>query len=267
MRRTSRVALARDVLCVDVGNSKLLAVLYRDGIEQARWRIDGRDRRAVGRAWQAVLGALGAEAPRIAAVISSVAPRRTAPLATALRRRGFRVHVAGWTDPWPFRIRLTSPQTVGTDRLANLAGLRALGFATGVAVDVGTAITIDVLSRRGFEGGLIAPGPGVALAALHAATEKLPRLGAPVVVPAFGRDTRSAVRAGVARVLGLGSAAAAASGCRLLGRGARVVLTGGAAPVLRPHFPDETLEEPDLGLLGLRLLAARLSRPGPAPRL
>ena len=260
MRHGARPRLARDVLCVDVGNSKLLAVLYAAGEERARWRIDAGNAAWTRHAWQAVLRALASEAKRVPAIVSSVAPRRSAPLVAALERRGVRVHVASWADPWPFALRVRSPHTVGTDRLLNVAGLRALGLRQGVAVDAGTAITIDVLSDRGFEGGLIAPGPGLALAALHAATEKLPRLGEPVVVARLGRDTAAALRSGVGRVLGTGTAATAGLLRQDLGRGVPVVLTGGAAPSLRPYFQDDVVEEPGLTLLGLRHLAARLSR-------
>jgi type III pantothenate kinase len=251
--------LAPDVLCIDVGNSKILAVLYERGRERARWRLDMVAPGPLRRGFGAVLAGLDG-AQGLPAIVASVAPRRSAPLVRALRGRRLRVHVAAWDDPWPFAIAVGAPQAVGVDRLANVAGLRALGLRRGVAVDAGTAITVDVLSERGFLGGLIAPGPGLALRSLHAHTEKLPLVAPPVLVAPFGRDTVSALRSGVARVVAGGAAAAAASLRAGLGRQAVVVLTGGGAATLEPYFPDGTRTEPDLLCIGLRALAARLQR-------
>jgi type III pantothenate kinase len=258
-RRPSRST--RDLLCVDVGNSKVLAVLDRGGRERARWRLDATAAPGLPGAWEGVLDGLETlvSIRELRAIVCSVAPRRTASLVAALRARGARAHVVTWRDPWPFALRVHTPETVGTDRLANLAGARSLGLRRAVAVDAGTAITIDLLGEHGFEGGLIAPGPALALGALHAWTEKLPLLGPPALVPVLGRDTATAVRAGVGRILGLGSAAAAATLHTGPGSPPPIVLTGGAAPTLRPHFPDSTIDEPDLLLLGLRLLARRLA--------
>jgi type III pantothenate kinase len=63
---------------------------------------------------------------------------------------------------------------------------------------MGTAITIDVVNRRGeFIGGLIAPGLRLMAGALHEHTAQLPevepkRMGSPL-----GRHTQDAIRAGV----------------------------------------------------------------------
>jgi type III pantothenate kinase len=248
-----RPRLAADALLLDVGNSKTLVVLYRSGRERARLRLDGAARRgARGRRALAALLEVFRPPRRIAVRVASVAPPAAAPLVAVLRARGFAPHLVSARDPWPFRIAVRNPETIGADRLANVAGLRALGLGSGVAIDAGTAITIDVLQGGVFRGGLIAPGPSLALGALHARTAKLPLLGDAGRPSRVGLDTRSAMRAGVVHLAAEGLAAVARKLELELGPGARVVVTGGAAPDLVPAFPRRTWFEPDLQLLGLR---------------
>lgn len=137
--------------------------------------------------------------------------------------------------------RAIHPETVGADRLAqaSAAWLRTRGPC--VVVSMGTAITIDVVNRRGeFVGGLIAPGLSLMAKALHEHTALLPevepaRMGSPV-----GRHTRDAIRAGISFAAeGLIRAACSRSPGRVFG-------TGGDAPLFRDLFdvvvPDLALE-------------------------
>ena len=251
-----RPRLASDLLAVDVGNSKVQAVLVRDGKEVWRWRVDY----GAGDAWRRHFAVAAAAARRdgrgTPIVLSSVAPRRAAVITRLLERGlGRRVHRVGWRDPWPFRLDIRHPQTVGADRLANVAGSMALGHTTGIVVDAGTAVTIDVLRHRRFIGGLILPGPALAARALHAHTESLPPLVPQTHAALLGTDTASAMQAGIHHgmlhaVDGITRALRAQ-----LGRRTRVLLTGGGSAVLAAALRHADFE-PDLLLHGLRLLWA-----------
>ena len=265
-----RPRLASDLLAVDVGNSKVQAVLLCDGRECWRWRVDY----GAGNAWRRHFAVAAAAARRDGSgtpiVLSSVAPRRAAIITRYLERGlGGRVHRVGWRDPWPFRLDIRHPETVGADRLANVAGAMALGHTTGIVVDAGTAVTIDVLRHRRFIGGLILPGPALAARALHAHTEALPPLVPQTPVALLGTDTASAMQAGIHHgmlhaVDGITTALRARLGTRT-----RVVLTGGASAALEAVLPRADFE-PDLLLHGLRLLwarqASRMGRARPASR-
>ncbi len=77
----------------------------------------------------------------------------------------------------PLSVAVERPDMVGVDRL--LDALAANGLRTpdqpAVVVDVGTAITVDLVSREGvFLGGAILPGIGMSAKALHAFTDLLP---------------------------------------------------------------------------------------------
>ena len=122
---------------------------------------------------------------------------------------------------------------------------------------MGTATTLDVLTRRGYAGGIIAPGLGVMTGYLHARTALLPELdpagllGGPIV----GKSTVDAMRAGCA--IGFAGMVAAllesVSGeIRRQGEGEPTVLaTGGAAPFLPAAWAGRIRHEPHLTLLGL----------------
>src|ERR1017187_8006899 len=69
------------------------------------------------------------------------------------------------------------PQTIGPDRLANAMAARHRFGAPVVVVDFGTAVTFDVVDRRGnYIGGIIAPGLDVMTNYLHEKTALLPRI-------------------------------------------------------------------------------------------
>ncbi|MBR4834211.1 MAG: type III pantothenate kinase, partial [Thermoguttaceae bacterium] len=74
------------------------------------------------------------------------------------------------------------PERLGIDRaVAAFAGVRRLGAGRPfLAVDVGTAATIDWVDERGvFRGGAILPGPRLVAESLQAKTANLPALDDP----------------------------------------------------------------------------------------
>ncbi len=77
----------------------------------------------------------------------------------------------------PLEIRLAEPDRVGVDRLLDAVAANALrerGRAA-VVVDVGTAITVDLIAPDGaFCGGAIVPGIAMSARALHEFTDLLP---------------------------------------------------------------------------------------------
>ncbi|RMF89255.1 MAG: type III pantothenate kinase, partial [Planctomycetota bacterium] len=77
----------------------------------------------------------------------------------------------------PLDVRVPDPDMVGIDRLLDAAAadrLRREG-SPAVVVDLGTAITVDLVSADGgFLGGAILPGLAMAARALHDYTDLLP---------------------------------------------------------------------------------------------
>ncbi len=89
---------------------------------------------------------------------------------------------------------------LGADRVANVLGMVAMGRVPGIAVDLGTAITFEVVvsgeSGPEFMGGAIAPGLLTMARALSTNTAKLPDVETFEECVAIATCTEDAVRAG-----------------------------------------------------------------------
>ena len=249
-----------DLLMLDVGNSKMQGVLVRGGVERWRWRVDYATANArwsrQARAGLVAARRLGGE--RVPVVVTSVVPRRADVVERQARALGWRrVRRLAATDTWPFHTDVEHPETLGVDRLANVAGLVALGLRNGIALDAGTAITIDVLERGVHRGGLILPGLGLWAAALHAHTAQLPRVVWNPQSAMIGADTRSALEAGM-RFGVEGALRGIVGALRAGARGAvAIVFTGGDGARLHAACAfSETRFEPDLLYRGMRLVAS-----------
>lgn len=101
--------------------------------------------------------------------------------------------------PLPIKNAYETPETLGVDRIAAAVG--AWGICPGkplLIIDMGTAITYDLVSEDGtYLGGNIAPGLNLRLKALHHFTGRLPEVVASEDFKSFGKNTESAIRAGV----------------------------------------------------------------------
>lgn len=159
-------------------------------------------------------------------------------------------------------------QEIGQDRLANAAGARALCGAPVIVIDLGTAVTFDIITRaRGYEGGIIAPGVDIMRSYLHERTALLPLLpeSTGIDVPgAIGRSTVEAMLIGT--VIGFGGMIRALLDAvlgELANRGEpapTVLATGGSSALLAKTLRHPFTHVPDLTLRGLAV-AWRLNPP------
>lgn len=100
-------------------------------------------------------------------------------------------------------INYPTPREIGPDRLANCIGAQARFGAPAVIIDMGTAVTFDILSAQGYEGGIIAPGLEIMTRYLHEQTALLPALDPQTLLLAegesgIGKSTLHAMRLGCA---------------------------------------------------------------------
>ena len=102
----------------------------------------------------------------------------------------------------PLTVRLQRPDMVGIDRLVDAVAVNHLrdGNSPAVIVDVGTAITVDLVSSDGeFLGGSILPGLAMSARAMHEFTDLLPLIDVAEFSdppPALGKNTESALASG-----------------------------------------------------------------------
>jgi type III pantothenate kinase len=265
------------ILALDRGNDALKAALFDSGTIVGRWREAGArpedSLRRIAREFafdsakaagaglskkdralllDAILGSVMFHS----VVLSSVDPRWTKEIRRALDRMGAsRVLEVSAKIEFPFEILVERPSKTGPDRLAAAAGAVAAGSREAIVVDAGTAITVDVLSKKGFLGGAIFPGTGLLYRALHEGTAALPLVaGRGGAAGPPGRTTKDAIVAGVE-----GGAAGAvkelvALSRRSVSKNARLWVTGGGGANLAKHLGKGARYEPDLVLRGLAYL-------------
>jgi type III pantothenate kinase len=164
----------------------------------------------------------------------------------------------------PLRVRVDEPAKVGIDRLlAALAADRLRNERNAaIVIDLGTAITVDLIEADGaFAGGAILPGIGMASRALSDQTDALPHvvLDATESPPLpVGKSTRTAIESGlywgtVGAVTELVEQVSAG-----LSKPPQVFITGGGAPVILDSIRAKLQAEylPHFVLSGIALLEA-----------
>jgi len=153
------------------------------------------------------------------------------------------------------KILIDYPAEAGADRILNALGARTLHGCPCIVVDFGTATTFDAISGEGdYLGGAIAPGLGIAAEALFSKTAKLPRIEMTAPPAAIGRNTVHAMQSGhVLGYVGLIEGLVAHIRAELGGR-AKVIATGGMAPILAEQTTVIETVDPMLTLEGLRLI-------------
>lgn len=101
---------------------------------------------------------------------------------------------------FPFTINYKTPQTLGLDRLAAVAGAMAKFLNSNLlVVDMGTCVTFDFVDEKSvYYGGSIAPGFEMRFKALHHFTQKLPQIKyEDQSVKLIGDSTENSILSGV----------------------------------------------------------------------
>lgn len=246
---------ALPVLTVMVGNTRTTAVRWSpsgNAIERGGWPTHSGGHVLARR----ILAAVGEDGTAIvlAGVVPSVVDALDRRLKGAILPSPSSIFLRFRKDlPCLLRIRPRPAGRVGDDRLAEAVGALTIApRVPSVVIDAGTALTVNSVrpakraasgrARGVFEGGLIIPGEQLALSALGDGTAQLPALKplAPrTTVPVCGCSTEEAIRFGVRHAQIATACALARAQARLLGRGTRIVLTGGGAAALWPAIRSE----------------------------
>jgi len=155
----------------------------------------------------------------------------------------------------PVGIDYPKPATIGPDRLANAVAVTRLFRPPAVVVDFGTAVTFDVIDKRGaYVGGVIAPGLNVMTDYLHEKTALLPRLTIRDPAAVIGKNTVEAMLVGAVHgYRGLVREIIAELKKALGASPLPVVATGGYAELIAAKMPEITAVRPLLTLEGLRI--------------
>ena len=151
------------------------------------------------------------------------------------------------------------PESLGSDRWLALIAARQLWQDPLAVIDCGTAITCDALSAEGvFLGGVISAGPDAATQALLSKAAHLD-LDEMRYTGVFNTDTASAVSSG-SLVFTIGGIERVLTEFQSkLGKGCRVLMTGGWAETLTPLMTIDARVYPDLVLQGIQVVVGQES--------
>ena len=246
-------ASRKKIVVIDVGNTSTSVGLFSGG------RILKRDRiatsiRLPARVQTKMAGVAGRTTPD-GVVLSSVVPAVNRLWKNAAHKLWPNVPLVNVNHHCKLGVPITypKPETIGADRLAN-ACEAAHRYGTPVIVaDFGTAVTFDIVSRKkGYVGGVIAPGLALMFSYLSEKTALLPHITPGPVRHSVGKSTAEAMRLGaVWGYRGLVREILKELTARIGEKGIKLCATGGYAEwVLRGSGIPMPLD-PDLTLRGL----------------
>ena len=252
------------LLAIDVGNTNVVLGVFEGDTLLVSWRLLTLRERTADEVGLMVTGLFEHEKldPKkiTGIVMASVVPPLT-PIMQGMTRRYFG-RDAFIVDPATnagMPILYDNPSEVGADRIANsIAGYERYGRASGqplIIADLGTTTTFDAVTAKGeYLGGVICPGPQIAAEALFQRAARLPRVDVRKPQSVIGRTTRGAIESGLFYgYLGMVEGLVARMTAELGGR-AIAIATGGLAPLIAPDTSIFSAVEPDITLLGLRIV-------------
>ena len=245
------------LLAIDVGNTNTVLGLFDGDPLTASWRIktDGRTTadelvltyRGLLEGQSKVTGiALCSTVPAVLSEMRLMLDRYYSGIPTIIIEPGIKTGVPILTD---------NPKEVGADRIVNTLAAHHLFGGPCIVVDFGTSTNLDVVSAKGeFLGGALAPGIEISLDALAQRAAQLRKVELVRPRSPIGKNTVEALQSGA-----LYGFAGQVDGLvdrirEELDELTAVVATGGLAPIVVPESRTITHHEPDLTLIGLRLV-------------
>lgn len=247
----------KTILAIDIGNTNITVGLFRDARLAAKTKIPTRQTLYYRKRLSRFLKNAKAKPWSIeAAIISSVVPKALTILSKGLRSiKICRILVTGKDISIPVKNLYKNKSEVGQDRLVNAFAARRLYGAPAVVVDFGTAVTFDIVSRKGeYLGGLIMPGIGISLSSLYDKTALLPRVELKRATKIIAKDTVNSMRGGILFGFGAMCDGLIARYKKILGPNLRIIATGGNARLVRHYTQSIKIVDEDLTLKGLHLL-------------
>ncbi len=245
------------LLAIDVGNTNtVFGVFTGDKLEHS-WRVKTDARATADEIALLFRGLLAEQGQVTGIVVCSTVPAVLREMRTMLGRYydGVPTVIVEPGVKTGVPLLFDNPKEIGADRIVNTLAAHHLYGGPVVIVDFGTSTNLDVVSAKGeFLGGALAPGIEISVDALAARAAQLRKVELVRPRSVIGKNTVEALQSGIlygfaGQVDGLVDRIVAE-----LGGSASIVATGGLAPLVLAESRTIQHHEPDLTLIGLRLV-------------
>ena len=248
-------------LAIDVGNTNVTLGLFEGESIRATWRLATDIDRLADEYGSLLLSlvqhsGLSVNEVKESAMTCVVPELEPVFLTVCHRYFGVTPLVVGVGTRTGLKVLYDTPRDVGADRVVDaVAAISNYGPPPLIIVDIGTATVFDAVNADGdYLGGAIAPGPGIAFEALIQRAAKLYRVEFSRPESAIGRNTISALQSGmIFGYVGLVEGIVTRMKAELGGR-AKVIATGGYAPIIAGETNIIDAVDDDLTLKGLRIV-------------
>lgn len=255
------------LLTIDVGNTNtVLGIFNKDKLEQS-WRVKTDPRDTADELWlqysALVKGfditgvAICSTVPAVLREVRKLIDEHYSDIKTTIIEPGVKTGVPLLVD---------NPKEIGADRIVNSLAAFILYGSDGpsIVVDFGTSTNLDVVSPKGeFLGGALAPGIEISVDALAARAAQLRKVELVKPKSVIGKNTVEALQSGTifgfaGQVDGLVNRIIDELSDLYPDAGeVCVIATGGLAPLVLGISETIEFHEPDLTLIGLRLVHER----------
>lgn len=248
------------LLAIDIGNTNVVLGVFEGERLRESWRV-GTKASITADEYAVIVKDLfafsGIEFRQIDGIIISTVVPPLLSIMSEMSRKYFKIEPMVVTSELKTGITLSyeNPREIGADRIVNAAAAFRLYGGPLIIIDFGTATTFCAVTANGeYLGGAITPGVKISAEALYQRAAKLPRIELTRPRTIIGRDTVSAMQAGI-----LYGYAGLVDGIvermkRELSPDARVIATGGLAELVAPETRGTIEVIPNLTLEGLRFI-------------
>ena len=249
-----------NLLAIDIGNTNITAGVFNGARLLSKAKVPTSSYSSYIRRFKALIKEAGLEVGKMdEAIVSSVVPLALARLVVELRRMSGTVNVTiiGRDLKVPIKNMYRVKSEVGQDRLVSAYAAKVMYGAPAVIIDFGTAVTFDIISKRGdYLGGLITPGIELSLSSLYRNTALLPKVELACTSSIIGKDTVNSMRGGILFGLGAMCDGLVTQYKKILGSSTKVIATGGNAKLIKKYAGSIRYIDEDLTLKGLQLISA-----------
>ena len=251
------------LLTIDVGNTNTVLGTFLGEDLVHSWRVKTDPRSTADELWlqmRALVEDIEVTGISLCSTVPAVLREMRTMFATYFSEISTTIVEPGIKTGVPLQV--DNPKEIGADRIVNTLAAHTLYGGPAIVVDFGTSTNLDVVSPKGeFLGGALAPGIEISVDALAQRAAQLGEVELIKPKSVIGKNTVEALQSGTifgfaGQVDGLVSRISDELEAQFDER-PTVIATGGLAPLI--FGVAETLDEhePDLTLIGLRLIHER----------